>query len=138
MMANFFRGVLAVLAGSLAILCLWVGVAEGLKGDYRILAGGLIYTAWLGLTSWSAIRRIRDAKQKLSEDLVAISSALEAMPYDQAVSTAREKYVFFPQELALRKVRPTAEEWVAFEWKTVQFLVERVGATAQTKVTFIP
>jgi hypothetical protein len=137
-MANFFRGVLAVLAGLLAILFLWIGVAEGLKGDYRILAGGLIYTAWFGFTSWSALRRIGDAKKKLREDLAAISSALEAMPYDQAVSIAREKNVPIPNELALRKVRPTAEEWVAFEWKTVQFLVERVGATAHTKVTFIP
>jgi|GEM_PF-4019714 len=137
-MANFFRGILAVLAGLLAILFLWVGVADGFKGDYRMLAGGLIYTAWFGFTSWSAIGRIRDAKKKFREDLAAISSTLEALPYDQAISSAREKYVFFPHELALRKIRPAADEWMAFEWKTAQFLVERVGATAQTKVTFIP
>jgi hypothetical protein len=137
-MITLFHGFFAVLAGLLAVLFLAVGVADSLEGEYRTLAGGLLYTFIYGSVSLSAIRRIREAKKKFKEDLAAISSTLEAMPYDQAVSIAREKYVFFPHELALRKVRPTADEWMAFEWNTVQFMVERVGATAQTKVTFIP
>ncbi len=136
-MSGFFRTVLAVLAGLLAILFLGVGIADGLKGDYRMIAGGLIYTAWFAFTSWSAIGRIREAKNKLREDLADIVSTLQAMPYDQAISSARKKYILFPHELARRKVQPTAQEGMAFEWKSAQFLVERVGTTAQTKVTLI-
>lgn len=83
------------------------------------------------------VGRIRSAKQRLKEDFDVDVSVLEAMPYDEAVKTAREKYVYFPRELALRKIRPVNEEWVTFESKTALILVERVGVSTQTKVTII-
>jgi hypothetical protein len=137
-MRTLFHGFFALLGGLLAILGLCVGVAEGLEGDYRMLGAGLLFAFIYGSFALKELRRIREHKEERRKALADIVSTLESMPYDQAVSSAREKYVFFPHELALRKIRPTAEEWMAFEWKTAQFLVERVGATAQTKVTFIP
>lgn len=114
---------------------LWVAVTGYLNNEpfsWEMVAFGLFWF-W---GAWSSGSRLFGFKPTLSRlALEQYASELMELPYEKALEDARMHSAHVPHELALRKIRPTVDEWQAFEKDGIPFLIEKRELGGRAKVT---
>lgn len=114
---------------------LWIVIAGYLNNEpisWMVVAFGFFW----GWGVWSSGSRLFGFKPTLYRlALEKYASKLMKLPYEEALEDAWIHSTHIPYELALRKIKPTADEWHAFEKDGIPFLLEKCEPGGGTRVT---